>query len=61
MHPLVRSHEVAGEKSLYCDGSYAVGIEGMKPEESGPLLQFWQAISPSLLSLAAYVGKPACW
>jgi alpha-ketoglutarate-dependent taurine dioxygenase len=49
MHPLVRSHDVSGEKSLYCDGSYAVGIEGMKPEESAPLLQF----------LTSHITQPA--
>lgn len=49
LHPLVRAHDITGEKSLYCDGSYAVGIEGMKPEESAPLLQF----------LAGHITQPA--
>lgn len=39
-HPLVRTHPVSGEKSLYCDGDYTVGIEGMTEAESRPLLQF---------------------
>ena len=39
-HPLVRTHPVTGEKALYVDGAYAIGIEGMEPEESAPLLAF---------------------
>jgi len=39
-HPLVRTHPVTGEKSLYCDGTYAIGVEGMTEAESHPLLQF---------------------
>jgi alpha-ketoglutarate-dependent taurine dioxygenase len=39
-HPLVRTHPVTGEKALYCDASYAIGIEGMKPEESAPILAY---------------------
>jgi taurine dioxygenase len=40
MHPLIRTHARSGEKSLYIDTSYAVGFEGMRPEESAPLLKF---------------------
>jgi taurine dioxygenase len=39
-HPLVRTHPVTGEKALYVDPSYGVGIEGMLPEESAPILRF---------------------
>ena len=39
-HPMVRTHPVTGEKALYLDASYAVGIEGMRPEESRPILDF---------------------
>jgi len=39
-HPLVRTHPGTGEKSLYCDKTYAVGFEGMNAEESQPILQF---------------------
>jgi len=40
VHPLVRTHPATGEKGLYCDASYAIGIEGMTAEESAPLLRF---------------------
>jgi alpha-ketoglutarate-dependent taurine dioxygenase len=39
-HPLVRTHPVTGEKGLYVDPSYGIGIEGMRPEESAPLLHY---------------------
>ncbi len=37
-HPLVRTHPMTGELSLYLDEVYAVGIEGMTQTESIPLL-----------------------
>ena len=40
VHPMVRTHPVSGEKALYIDGSYAVGIEGMTEEEARPILDF---------------------
>ena len=39
VHPLVRTHARTGEKSLYIDSSYAVGIEGMREEEAAPLMK----------------------
>jgi len=39
-HPLVRTHPVTGEKSLYCDMTYSLGIEGMTDAEAQPLLRF---------------------
>lgn len=39
-HPLVRTHAVTGEKSLFLDPSYGIGLEGMKEEESRPLLEY---------------------
>jgi len=39
-HPLVRTHPVTGEKSLYCDETYALGIEGLNEAEAAPLLGF---------------------
>lgn len=39
-HPVVRTHPVTGEKALYLDGTYAVGIEGMTDEEARPILDF---------------------
>ena len=49
VHPLVRTHPVSGEKALYCDSSYAIGIEGLRPEESAPILRF----------LAEHITQPA--
>jgi alpha-ketoglutarate-dependent taurine dioxygenase len=40
MQPLVRTHPVTGEKALYCDETYACGIEGMTEAEATPLLAF---------------------
>jgi len=48
-HPLVRTHPATGEKALYCDGSYAVGIEGLTEPESEALLRF----------LVAHMTQPA--
>lgn len=39
-HPLVRTHPRTGERGLYCDGTYSVGIEGMHEAESAPILDF---------------------
>lgn len=40
IHPLVRTHPVSGEKALYIDSSYAIGIDGMSEEEAEPILKF---------------------
>jgi alpha-ketoglutarate-dependent taurine dioxygenase len=48
-HPLVRTHPRTGEKSLYCDGSYASGIEGMTGAEAIAILNF----------LTAHITQPA--
>ncbi|RKF21635.1 TauD/TfdA family dioxygenase [Altericroceibacterium spongiae] len=39
-HPLIRTHPDTGEEALYVDEVYAVGIEGMTSQESGPILDF---------------------
>jgi len=49
MHPMVRTHPVTGEKSLYLDASYAIGIEGLSREESAPILEY----------LAGHLTQPA--
>jgi taurine dioxygenase len=40
VHPMVRTHAVTGEKALYIDSSYAIGIDGMTSEESAPLIRY---------------------
>lgn len=39
-HPLVRTHPRTGEEALYCDQTYAAGIEGLEPQEAAPILKF---------------------
>lgn len=39
-HPLVRTHPRSGEKALYCDKTYTVGIEGMHDDEAETILRF---------------------
>lgn len=48
-HPLVRTHPATGEKALYCDETYASGIEGLTPAEAEPMLKF----------LVAHITQPA--
>ncbi len=48
-HPLVRTHPRTGEKGLYVDGSYAVGIEGLTDAEAASILSF----------LVAHITQPA--
>jgi alpha-ketoglutarate-dependent taurine dioxygenase len=40
VHPMVRTHPVTGEKALYLDGAYAIGIDGMDAFESAPILNY---------------------
>ena len=42
-HPLVSNHPVSGEKAIYCDEAYAVGIDGMSEEEASSLINFLTA------------------
>ncbi len=56
MHPLVRTHPVSGEKSLYCDSSYAVGIEGLTSGGRGAAEIPRRAHDPARLHLPAALG-----
>lgn len=49
LHPLVRRHPASGELSLFCDGSYAVGIDGLTEPESEAILKM----------LVAHMTQPA--
>ena len=39
-HPLVRTHPKTGEKALYVDDNYTVGIEGLHRREAEPILRY---------------------
>jgi len=39
LHPIVRTHPVTQNKSIYVNSLFTVGIEGMPEEESQPLLE----------------------
>ena len=53
---IVRSHPITGEKSIYVNRLFTVGIEGMADAEAQPLLDklFASASQPS--TSAAFVG-----
>lgn len=38
-HPIVRTHPVSGRKSIYVNGLFTLGIEGMSDTEAKPLLK----------------------
>jgi taurine dioxygenase len=40
VHPLVRTHPVTGERSLYVDQTYSCGIDGLTDAEAAPLIEF---------------------
>ncbi len=39
-HPLIRTHPETGKKAIYVNRTFTTGIEGMKKEESSPILGF---------------------
>lgn len=39
-HPLVRTHPATGQRSLYVDVNYTLGIEGLTREEAAPILGY---------------------
>lgn len=39
-HPIVRTHPETGNKALYVEAAYSLGIRGLTDEEAAPLLAF---------------------
>lgn len=39
-HPLIRTHPVTGDKALYVDDLYCIGIEGLERIEAEPILRY---------------------
>ncbi len=40
VHPLIRTHPESGRDALYVNRVFTTGIDGMKPEESAPILEY---------------------
>lgn len=58
-HPLVRTHPVTGEKSLYFSRGFIQSIKGLKQEESGAILNFLEdhvTNNPEIQVRAAHKG-----
>ena len=43
VHPIVRTIEETGQKSIYCSRGHTIRFEGMTEEESRPLIEWLQA------------------
>lgn len=62
LHPLVRTHPVTGQKSLFLSRGFIHSIKGLKAEESSALLNFFEAHTfnnPEFQVRAAHNGTEA--
>jgi len=63
-HPVVRSHGETGQKALFVNAQYTVGLEGFAPHEAKPVLDFLfaHAVRPELSCRWRWeVGDVAFW
>ena len=63
-HPLVRTHPETGRKALFVNPVYTVGIAGLRPDESAPILDYLyrHAVRPEFTCRLAWrKGTLAFW
>jgi taurine dioxygenase len=63
-HPVVRVHGETGEKALFVNAQYTIGLDGFAPHESKPILDhlFAHGVRPELMCRWRWeAGDVAFW